>query len=332
MKEVHFINKNRNRWLDFERQLESPSKIPPDQLASNYLLLTDDLSYARTFYPSSYIVEYLNDLSSKVHLLIYKNKREKGSRLFFFWLKELPEVIIFAKRYFVFSLLIFSVAIGIGVLSSINDPAFLNIVLGEQYVNMTIENIERGEPFGVYDTLSPFLMFVMITGNNIYVSFVVFLFGLFTPVGTAIILIKNGIMVGAFITFFFAHSLGVQSILTVMLHGTLELSAIVIAGGAGLLLGNSVLFPQTYTRLYSFKRGVVRGTKIMIGLIPFFIFAGIIESYITRYYDQMSIAVNSMIILFSLAIIIGYFILYPYYMYNNLNRSVNDQKNQFNYE
>jgi uncharacterized membrane protein SpoIIM required for sporulation len=80
-----------------------------------------------------------------------------------------------------------------------------------------------------------------------------------------------------------------------MLHGTIELSSIVIAAAAGFTMGNSLLFPGTYSRLESFKKGAVKGLKIVMGLVPFFILAGFIESFITRY-AFMPLSIKALII------------------------------------
>ena len=80
-------------------------------------------------------------------------------------------------------------------------------------------------------------------------------------------------MLGSFQYFFFSKGLGFQSVLVIWIHGTLEISAIVLAGAAGLILGNSFLFPKTYTRMASIQKGAKDGLKIVIGLIPIFIVA-----------------------------------------------------------
>jgi ABC-type uncharacterized transport system permease subunit len=95
-----------------------------------------------------------------------------------------------------------------------------------------------------------------------------------------------------------------------MLHGTIELSAIVIAGAAGFVMGNSLIFPGTYSRLESFKQGAMKGMKIMVGLVPFFVLAGFIESFITRY-EFMHWSIKVMIILASTLLMIYYFVIYP---------------------
>src|SRR5205085_11591860 len=98
--------------------------------------------------------------------------------------------------------------------------------------------------------------------------------------------------------------------LVVWIHGTLEISAIIIAGAAGLVLGNSLLFPKTFRRIDSLKKGARDGMKMMIGLVPVFIAAAFLEGFITRY-STMPKAISITILVSSLAFIIWYFIIWP---------------------
>ena len=117
-------------------------------------------------------------------------------------------------------------------------------------------------------------------------------------------------MIGAFQMFFFQHDLLWESMLAIWLHGTLEIWSIIVAGAAGLALGNGWLFPGTYSRLESFKREAKRGVKIVVGTIPIFIMAGFIESFITRHTELPNILRLSLILI-SLAFIIFYYIYLP---------------------
>jgi uncharacterized membrane protein SpoIIM required for sporulation len=177
-------------------------------------------------------------------------------------------------------------------------------------VNMTLENIKKGDPMGVYGSFDPLTMFLGITFNNIRVAFVTFAAGVAFSAGTVYILFENGVMLGAFLTLFYQHNLLMDSVLVVMLHGTLEISAIIIAGGAGLRMGNSFLFPGAYSRLESFRMGARDGLKVVMGLIPVFMVAGFIESFISRN-SGMPLFLKILIIGSSLFFIIFYFFVYP---------------------
>nr|WP_321450140.1 stage II sporulation protein M [uncultured Carboxylicivirga sp.] len=311
MKEITFINRNKKRWEKFEVQLQNASLITPDELADQFIQLTDDLAYARTYYPNSRTLSYLNSLSQKTHQEIYRNKREKGSRIPSFFTTELPLILNSARPYFLISFLVFMAAWGLGVISAYFDHDFLRVIAGDQYVNMTLDNIEKGDPMAVYSQMNEMPMFIAITFNNVFVSFYVFLMGLLTPIGTIIQVFRNGIMVGAFQAFFYHKNLLGVSTYAIMIHGTLELSAIVLAGGAGIIMGKHLLFPGTYPRKESFVYGVKKSIKIMIGLVPVFIVAGFLEGFVTRSYNSMETWVNILIIALSLTFIVWYFFLFP---------------------
>lgn len=153
-------------------------------------------------------------------------------------------------------------------------------------------------------------MFGSITMNNVMVSFVTFALGIFTSLGTGFKLFQNGVMLGSFQTFFAQHELLWESALAVWLHGTLEISAIIVAGAAGMAMGNGWLFPGTYPRITSFRRGARRGLRIVVGTVPVFIVAGFIESFFTRHTEWPDLLRLS-IILCSLAFVIYYYIVLP---------------------
>jgi len=104
-----------------------------------------------------------------------------------------------------------------------------------------------------------------------------------------------------------------EAILSIWIHGTIELSTIVLEGMAGFALGRAILFPGTYTRIESLKRAGRDVAKMAISFIPFVILAALLEAYITRY-TTMPIWVNMLILIASAVLIIGYFVLYPIFL------------------
>jgi uncharacterized membrane protein SpoIIM required for sporulation len=310
MREAAFHRQNAEKWKQFEALLKDRRSVDPDQLADLYVHVTDDLSYARTFYPESRTTTYLNALAGEIHQAIYRNRRERTSRIVTFWKTELPMLFYEHRRTLLYAFAIFALSAVIGAVSALNDESFVRVILGDSYVNMTLENIRKGDPMAVYQGGGEVDMFALITLNNIFVAFRTFAFGLLFAVGTAYQLFINGVMLGAFEAFFYRHGVLGRSLLSVWLHGTIEISAVVIAGCAGLILGNSFLFPGTYTRLQSFRRGAKQSVKITVGLVPLFIVAGFIESFLTRY-TRMPVALSLSIILLSFAFIVTYVVVYP---------------------
>ena len=310
MREAAFVKQNEQRWESFEALLNRAQQANPDQLAEYFVQLTDDLAYAQTHYPKSNTATYLNNLTAKVHQAIYRNKREDRNRIVTFWKEELPQLYYEARRPLLYAFLIFALSVLVGALSTAHDDTFVRLILGDAYVNMTLKNIEQGDPMAVYKSMHQSDMFFAITFNNVRVSFIAFVMGLLVSAGTGFILFYNGVMLGAFQYFFYQKGLLVTSFLTIWIHGTLEISAIVLAGAAGLVMGNSILFPGTYPRMESFRRGARRGLKMVIGLVPIFIVAGFLESFVTRLTEWPAV-VKLLIISLSAFFIIYYFVIYP---------------------
>ncbi|AXY78275.1 stage II sporulation protein M [Paraflavitalea soli] len=306
MREGLFLKKNIDKWKQY--QYEAASN--PDEMAQQFTELVNDLGYAKTFYPHSKVTQYLNGLASKIYLGIYKNKREETSRFVRFWKTELPLTVRKYHRELLYSFLIFTALAVMAAFSAAHDETFVRGVLGDRYVEMTEDNIAKGDPFGVYKDENKIAMFLRIALNNIQVSLLVFVAGIFVSIGSAWFLFKNGIMLGAFQYMFFAKGLGWPSVLVIWVHGTLEISAIIIAGGAGFILGNSILFPGTRKRIDSLKRGAKDGLKLMIGLVPVFIVAAFLEGYVTRY-SAMPQWLSISILALSFNFILWYFVLYP---------------------
>jgi len=311
MKEVTFIRQNLEKWRAYETVAESPRLSSPDEMADAYIDVTSDLAFSQTHYPNSRITLYLNNLASAIHNNIYRNKRERWSRIITFWTREVPQIMWDARKELRLSFIIFLASALVGLVSQWLDPEFSRLILGNAYVDMTLENIENGNPMAVYDGSPEGMMFIGITTNNIKVSFMAFASGLLTSFATGFVLFQNGIMIGAFQTFFAQHGLLWESALAIWLHGTIEISAIIVAGAAGLAMGNGWLFPGTYSRLYSFRRGAKRGLKIVVGTVPLFCVAGFIESILTRHTEYPN-AFRLTVILLSAAFIIYYYIVLPY--------------------
>ncbi len=310
MREAAFVKKNKDKWQLFEDALYNKTSLSPDKLSDLYVELTDDLSYAKTFYPKGNTLVYLNSIASTAHQKIYKTKKESKNRFINFFKTEFPLSFYKHQKQLLIAFSVFAFFSLVGAFSSANDVDFVRLILGDSYVNMTLENIEKGDPMAVYKKANEVDMFIGITINNIRVAMFAFVLGILFSVGTLYIMMQNGIMLGSFLYFFYDKGLLWESSRTIWIHGTIEIAVIIIAGCAGLVLGNGLLFPETYSRLESFKRSMKDGLKIMVSTIPFFIIAGFLEGFVTRH-TEMPDWLAIIIILSSLAIIIFYYVIYP---------------------
>ncbi|SDS46496.1 Uncharacterized membrane protein SpoIIM, required for sporulation [Gillisia sp. Hel1_33_143] len=314
MREAAFVKQNKNKWLKFENELQNYKTIAPEIISALYLEITDDLSYAKTFYSGSNTVAYLNQIASSAHQKIYSNKKESGNAFYNFYVKDFPLFFYKHQRQLLLSFLIFSTFVIVGIFSAASDGTFVRAILGDGYVNMTLENISNNDPMAVYKKMGQIDMFLGITINNIKVSLMAYTLGIIGGLGTALVLMQNAIMLGSFQYFFYQNGLLWESARTIWIHGTIEISVIIVAGCAGLVLGKAILFPGTYTRLTSFIAGIKNGLKIVMSTIPFFIIAGFLEGFVTRI-TEMPDWLAILIITISLITILFYYVYYPIYLY-----------------
>ncbi len=326
MREARFIKKNVDKWNQYQHEQTKD----PDEMADRFITLLDDLSYSKTFYPKSKVTRWINGIAAGIYQSIYKNKKQNFSRLILFWKYELPLLFRRYHKVFLFTFCLFLAFVSVGIISSANDDdygrQFFNHQVQPGYYDQTIASIQKGDPFGVYKDDNPFSMFVRIAFNNISVAFKTVISGVLFGIGTILFMWTNGVMLGCFQYLFFSQGLGWQSVLVIWIHGTIEISSIVIASCAGIILGTGWLFPGTYTRKESFLRAAKDAVKICISLIPFFIIAALFESYITHLMSNtfqknsvdigLPVPASIMILAGSFFLILWYFVLYPVRLHN----------------
>lgn len=321
MREALFIKKNKDRWLKYQQ--EAPED--PDEMAAGFTQLVDDLAYAKTFYPSGKITSFINAEASRIYLAIYKNRKEESNRLITFWKYDLPLTIGKHHRVVLFSFLFFMVFACIGYFVSGKDESVARSIFGDTYVDHTQDNIAKGNPFGIYEHGNAFLSWISLMIHNIRVSLLMFASGIFCGIPTLYMTIQNSIMLGVFDQFFAARGYGLDFWLVVFVHGTLEITALILSCAAGIVLGKSFLFPGTIRRIDAFKQGAKDGVKIMVGLMPVFGLAAFFEGFITRLYNDLSV-LTTLVFALSVVFVIWYFIIYPIRLGRKLASQLNEEE------
>lgn len=325
MKESQFVKENSRNWGPLEKSLRSLKKGKPGESVTNqnigdsFVRITDDLSYAQTFYRKRSIRVYLNGLASDMYRIVFKYTDSQENPIYKFWLKDIPSILWHGRKAFLISFIVFLGACMIGAFSLSQNAEFANEILGNGYVNMTDRNIDNDDPMAVYKDADSWDMFTMIAVNNLYVMIFAFIMGLFFGIGTLGALVSNGVMLGVFQYYFYQKGLLWTSFLTIWQHGTVEISCIIIGGGAGLMLGSGYLFPGNYSRLLSLRLQFYRGMKVILAIIPFIIFAAFVEAYVTRH-DDLNQMIRLGFITVNAAVILGYFVYLPYRRGQQLKR------------
>ena len=174
----------------------------------------------------------------------------------------------------------------------------------------TLANIKKGDPAAIYKSGSEAGSTLAITINNIKVAFYAFALGLFFSIGAGYILFSNGIMLGAFHYMFYQEGVLGKAMTAIWMHGTIEISVIIIAGACGIMLGNGFMFPGTLSRKKSLVIKAKEAVMILVSTIPMFMIAGFIEGFITRLYD-VNLYLSLSVIIISIALILWYYVLYP---------------------
>ncbi|TYQ18311.1 UNVERIFIED_CONTAM: putative membrane protein SpoIIM required for sporulation [Acetivibrio alkalicellulosi] len=286
MKEDTFIKQNSETWNKLElllKKLQSGGKIEKlnknelDDFINIYNLACGHLSYCRTYYGNTSTTEYLNKLVSSAHSYIYTAKKFSFKDLFNFLLIDFPVLvnnnikpIMIATGFFMLGTVLSFV---LTLISLDNAVAFLPGNLVEDIMERDVNEPLRSWDAAIHSNY--------ILTNNIRVGILVFVMGITLGIGTAIVLVYNGYLVGCLAALYFLKDANLLFWSLILPHGIIELFVIFICGGAGLIIGNSLINPGEYSRKDAFiKKGKI-ALKLTVGTIPLFIIAGFIEGYIT---------------------------------------------------
>jgi len=324
MREVAFISQNKTKWLEIEQAIYGKTQLSTDDMANLYIQLMNDLSFAQTYYKKSNTTKYLNQLAVSIYQKIYKTKRTNQNRILYFFKTEVPLIAFYNKKTIWFSIVIFFIFFAIGVLSSHYDDSFVRLILSDQYVDQTMENIRNGDPMAVYQGGSNWGSFLGITINNMRVAALCFITGVLAGFLTMFIYMQNAIMVGAFQYMFYKEGVFWESVQGIWIHGAMEIFSIVIAAAAGFGIAKSIFFPKTFSRKLSFINGFKDNLKIYLSTLPFFFFAGLLEGFVTRYAKAMGPTSCYAIIISTFLLISFYYLIYPFIVFKQQYKLKNE--------
>ncbi len=247
------------------------------ELALLYRQVAADLAQVREDPTSRRQSDYLNQLLARAHNLIYAGRNASPRGILPFYLRTFPAVFRETFDYTALAVALFVVGALIGVLTCLGDPAFQRFFLGPA---MT-DTIER-HTMWTHSVLAikPLAASGIMT-NNLTVSFGAFAFGITGGIGTVYLLLTNGLMLGVISTACWQAGMSAQLWEFVAPHGVLELPAVFIAGGAGLLVARGLLFPGNLPRRGSLVFYGGQAVRLVLGIIPILVVAGTIEGFIS---------------------------------------------------
>lgn len=247
------------------------------ELALLYRQTAADLSSARERRLDAHLAAYLNQLLGRAHNLIYSGVKPQSRGIVAFYTRTFPRVFRDTWLYTLAATLIFVLGGAAGTAISLADPGFQRFILGGHMM----DTIERREMWthGIL-AVKP-LASSAITTNNLAVSFAAFAMGITAGIGTAWMMLLNGVLIGVVGVACQRAGLGLSLWSFVAPHGALELPAIFIAGGAGLILARGLLAPGMLPRRDSLVLAGGQAVRLLLGVLPLLIVAGAIEGFIS---------------------------------------------------
>ncbi|KMK75066.1 stage II sporulation protein M [Alkalihalobacillus pseudalcaliphilus] len=305
-----FVKQNRNDWKQLEQYIHKMQRNKKhvsandiDEFQLLYQKSAQNLSYSQTFYPEADVTNYLNGLVSKAHNLLYKDQISSWKQLRDFFTTKFIKLLTEQWHMVLIAMFLFTLG-GIGGYVVVASDSLLLYSLLPPEIAQGVRPDQLGAG---HDHIDSALMSTEILTNNIQVAFLAFAGGITFGLLTAYVLVYNGILVGALAGLFWHYNMTYEFWAYIVPHGVIELIAIFIAGGAGLLMGYKLLVPGGHSRMYQLKEQAKRSVQLLLGTIPLFIIAGIIEGYITP--GNFSLEVKYLVAFLTLAGLIAYVVI-----------------------
>lgn len=284
--EKAFASHRERDWRDLEELVVSAQaglrKMAHEgivRLSPLYRSVCADLAAAQAARYSAPLVSYLRDLTASAHTVLYgpHGVSSRGS-LRHAWLVAFPRAVRQHRGAMALSALLFFVPFAIGAVLALRDPAFAFRVVPEAMLRPLTEAYAHGFSDGRGDGEGA-MMAGFYVYNNVGIALRVFALGIFAGLGSAFYLVHNGLSIGAVLGYVTSQGAG-GNIVTFMLgHSALELGAIVLAGGAGLSLGWSIVAPGDRTRLASLQHRARELLVIVGGAAVMLCLAAMIEGF-----------------------------------------------------
>ena len=282
MTTTEFISKKQETWNELEALLNRPRDADATQLnrlGYLYRRVTSDLAVARRDFPQDRCVPYLNELASRAHATVYQTSPFKRGSLRQFLRFGFPTLFRENLSFIGAAFLMFTIAFAAAYWIGLTTPEFAEKLIPEH----SVSHIKKLENSAWNDTSAErrnlFASFVMT--NNIRVAFLAFAWGIMFMVGSAYILVVNGIQIGAVAGLCHANGVSLALWSFVSPHGYIELTMIFIAGGAGLKLGYSLIAPSLYTRKRTLTDAARIAVQLLGGCVALLIVAGTIEGFVS---------------------------------------------------
>ncbi len=257
-----------------------------DELGALYRQTTAALARASSQGRDAEMIEYLNQLIGRAHGLVYGRRSRPPVRLGHLFGAEIPQTFRENWRYVAVAAGVTVVVAALAYLLVSIDYRWSTTLLGPSFPEAIEDFATSDKPAGEYfadaaQMLGGANFSAMLMSNNIRVALKAFALGVTLGLGTLYVLIMNGLMLGAFFGIG-AHCGRLADLLAVVSpHGAIEIPAIFIAAGAGLMMGYALINPGDRFRGDAFRIAAVKAVKLAVGTVPIFVVAALIEGLLS---------------------------------------------------
>jgi uncharacterized membrane protein SpoIIM required for sporulation len=311
MRQATFVARRQASWDKLEellaiagrRGVRRMSAAEISELGRTYRATTSDLAYARGSEYDDALTEYLNRLTARAHAYVYGTAAETGAaRLSRFFLETFPNEF---RRSFAYFAICTAVTVACAVVAYAlirSHPAGAYALLPKELIPDQIRKSLHDSNFGFDRSFAP-AMSAMIIANNVKVAIIAFAGSITLGALTMYIIAYNGLMLGGLGALFSNAGFGYDFWATIAPHGVIELTAVQIAGAAGLLIAAGVVFPGRMRRRDAIAANARRAGTLILGVASMLIVAGTIEGFISpqRWTPEARIAIGSLTALAMLA-------------------------------
>ncbi|MDP7342484.1 MAG: stage II sporulation protein M [Alphaproteobacteria bacterium] len=291
LKSFAFRRQREASWRDLENILQKAEKrgsgrltaVELLQLPGLYRSALSSLSVARGISLDADALSYLESLAARAYLQIYGTRTGFWGGLASFFGAGFPAAIRRTKWHILASALF----IALGVVTSFfltlgNEDWFYTFISDDMAQGRTPAST-RGELLellndsgnGVSEAMYVFATFLFT--HNAAIGMLCFALGFAFGLPVMLLLFYNGLTLGALAALHESHGLSLEFWAWIAIHGSTELLAVIICGGAGLLLATSLTFPGSHSRLANLALNGRIAARIVIGAVLLFFVAGLLE-------------------------------------------------------
>ncbi|MBI3185106.1 MAG: stage II sporulation protein M [Myxococcales bacterium] len=279
-----FVSRRRPQWEELSKLLEA-QRSGSLKLLDLYVLdrlyrrASSDLARAQAFYPGTDAHRFLNQLCSTAYGAIYQPPRDRLAGLKDFYLRGFPCALREETRFLAASTALFSLGLLVGAAVVLFEPHGAELL-----VPAPLREAVAAKQMWTDSLLSvmpPGVAASHILTNNLTVTIATFAFGAAFGLGTAWLLLSNGVHLGSVVALCAREGMGYSLLSFVAAHGPVELSVIVISGAAGLMVGHALIEPGERTRAAFVKERSIKAVKLVVGCAPFLALIGVIEGYVS---------------------------------------------------